>query len=304
MNPCTQQTLPCQIALHTTPKPHTPAPSPQATVADLLRTVGMKLPSPSMAASWPLAKRRVREGESLVHEGAPAHALYFVVGGSFKVFHTNVDGYEQVLAFAHRGDVLGFDALCMKTHPSAITALEESSVYVVLRSEVAELCQCLPAFNEALQRAGSLSLVHSLELTDLMAAVAAEVRLARFLVQVSQRMAAVGQSPRRFRLSMGRREVASLLGVAHETVSRSFGSLAAAGLVQVCDREVEIPDIERLKAFSRSTRRRSDDMVAQTPTPTLRAKRPTVARQSEHATPSRYRTPAPGTYAAQQRLAA
>ena len=302
MDPCMQKNPPCQSALHSTPAPPTSAPNPLETVASLLSTLGVHLPSSSVAAAWPLAIRRMREGESLVHEGTPAHALYFVMGGSFKVFHTNLDGYEQVLAFAHRGDVLGFDALCMKAHPSAISALEDASVYVVLRNEVAELCQRLPAFNKALQRAGSQSLVHSLELTDLMAAVAAEVRLARFLVQVSQRMAAVGQSPRHFRLSMGRRDVASLLGVAHETVSRSFGALVAAGLVQVCDREVDIPDIERLKTFSRSTRRRSDDMVDQTPT--LRAKRPTVARQSDPDKPSRYRAPAPATYAAQQGLAA
>lgn len=300
MYPCTQRPLPTHRDRHAA------TPSPQATVADMLATMGVQLPSPSAAAaaSWPLARRRVREGESLVHEGAPAQSLYFVVGGSFKVFHTHIDGYEQVLAFAHRGDLLGFDALCMQTHPSAITALEASSVYVVPRSELTELGQRLPAFNEALQRAGSLSLLRSRELTDLMAAVAAEVRLARFLVQLSQRMAAAGQAPGRFRLSMSRRDVASLLGVAHETVSRSFGSLAGAGLVQVCDREIEIPDIERLKLFSRGTRRRSDDAMAQAFTPARGASRPAAPRRAASETPGRYRPPASASYAAQQRLAA
>lgn len=62
-----------------------------------------------------------------------------------------------------------------------------------------------------------------------MSAVAAEVRLASFLVQVSQHMAQRGQSPRRLLLRMNRRDIASYLGVAHATASRSFGALAEAG---------------------------------------------------------------------------
>jgi CRP/FNR family transcriptional regulator len=87
-----------------------------------------------------------------------------------------------------------------------------------------------------------------------MAAVAAEVRLARFLVQLSARMGACGQSPRRLLLRMSRRDIASHLGVAHETVSRSFGTLADWGYVSVNYREVEICDLDALKTFARSTR--------------------------------------------------
>jgi CRP/FNR family transcriptional regulator len=54
---------------------------------------------------------------------------------------------------------------------------------------------------------------------------------------------------------MGRRDIASMLGVAHETVSRSFTALAAARLIHVSDRDVEILDMDGLKAYSRNTRR-------------------------------------------------
>jgi CRP/FNR family transcriptional regulator, anaerobic regulatory protein len=222
--------------------------------------VGADMGELAPASRVPVALRRVHAGESLVHEGAAADALYFVCAGTFKIFHTDVDGYEQVLAFAARGEVLGFDALCMESHPTAITALEDSSVYVVLRNELPDLSQAIPAFGMALQRAGSLTLMRSRELADLMAAVSSEVRLARFLVQTSRRLAVAGQSPRRFRLRMGRRDIASLLGVAHETVSRSFTTLAMSGLLQVSDREIEILDLDGLQAFSRSTRRKADEL--------------------------------------------
>lgn len=249
---------PIQIADQRTPHRPTPTKSAVSSIADLLQMSGVPVPPSDTAARIPVTLRTVHAGDSLVHEGAPADAIFFVCAGTFKVFRTDKDGYEQVLAFAIRSEVLGFDALCMTTYPVAISALEESAVYVIPRCDIPHLCEALPAFGLMLQSAGSLTLARSRELVDIMAAVASEVRLARFLIQHSRRMADCGQSPRRFLLRMGRREISSLLGVAHETVSRSFTTLSSLGLVQVCAREVEILDMDGLGAFARSTRRQLD----------------------------------------------
>jgi len=235
------------------------APLGQRTLVDLLRLLDSDLPSTSdatkAASRVVLSLRRVPAGEHLIHMGAPSQALYFVCTGTFKIFRTDEDGYEQVLAFAGRKEVLAFDALCMDAHPTAASALEDSAVYVIHKSELPALSRAAPAFEQALQRAGSRALTRTSELVDVMAAVSSEVRLARFLLQLSRQMAAAGQSPRRFHLRMGRRDIASMLGVAHETVSRSFTALAAARLIHVSDRDVEILDMDGLKAYSRCTRR-------------------------------------------------
>lgn len=250
----------------------TPLKTNPTNFAALLQLLGVEGGDLNAAAQMPMVMRRVHAGESLVHEGTPADALFFVCAGTFKIFRTNEDGYEQVLAFAIRGEVLGFDALCTDSYPTAVSALEESSVYVVLKRDVFALSQLMPSFGLSLQRAGSMTLTRSRELVELLAAVASEVKLARFLIQLSRRMAGCGQSPRRFYLRMGRREIASLLGVAHETVSRSFSALAALGMVHVSDREVEILDMDGLKHFARNTRRHWDD------TTSPRARRPMVKR--------------------------
>jgi CRP/FNR family transcriptional regulator len=238
-----------------------PAAGESCGMADLLRLMGGD--SAALAsygeAQLPVALRRLQAAEALFHEGAPAEALYFVRAGTFKSYRTAEDGYEQVLAFAGRAELLGFDGLDTGRHPNAAVALEDSSVYVVpLRDFLAAGPRC-PAFDRLLQRAVSVALSRRGELAELMGAVAAEVRLVRFLLQLSQRMAACGQSPRRFHLRMGRRDIASYLGVAHETVSRSFAALARWGLVCVDNREVEILDMPGLKAFALNTRRQMED---------------------------------------------
>ncbi len=240
------------------------APIGRGTLADLMRMLDTEEPNSTgverAAACEAVSLRRVLAGDHLIHMGAPSDALYFVSSGTFKIFRTDEDGYEQVLAFAGRREVLAFDALCMETHPTAASALEDSTVYVVRKIDLPALSRAAPGFERALQRAGSRALTRTNELVDVMAAVAAEVRLARFLLQLSRQMAASGQSPRRFHLRMGRRDIASMLGVAHETVSRSFTALAMNCLIHVSDRDVEILDMDGLKAYSRSTRRSMDDL--------------------------------------------
>lgn len=238
-----------------------PAGSSTATMAELLQVCGAPATLHGAATAVPLSLRWLRAGSALVHEGAPADSLFFVRSGTFKVSRTDEDGYEQVLAFAIRGEVLGFDALCMEFHPAAVLALEDSTVFMIPRRQIETYSEAVPSFAGALQQAGSLTLIRSREMVDILAAVASEVRLARFLILLSRRMAGCGLSPKRFYLRMGRRDIASLLGVAQETISRSFGALSAMGLLHVDDRNVEILNMTELKAFSRSTRRAMDEQA-------------------------------------------
>ena len=268
----------CATSLHTVPLAR------RATLSDLLHMLSsedLSATDPEHAASrMVVGLRRVPAGVQLVHLGAPSDALYFVCTGTFKIFRTDEDGYEQVLAFAGRREVLAFDALCMETHPTAASALEDSTVYVVHKRDLPALSRAEPAFEHELQRAGSRALTRINELVDVMAAVAAEVRLARFLLQLSRQMATSGQSPRRFHLRMGRRDIASMLGVAHETVSRSFTTLALARMIHVNDRDVEILDMEALRAYSRSTRKTLDDAGPQG------ARRPAASRRPSSRCPA------------------
>lgn len=238
----------------------------QSTVSGLLSMMGAEVDDVLMAATTPIPLRRRYAGASLFHEGARMEGIYFVRAGTFKIFRTAEDGYEQVLGFSGRTEVLGFDSIGMSHHPTAAIALEDSSAYMIRAQEIFTLGQRIPSFDRILHFAVSRALIRRGELADVMAAVAAEVRLARFLMQFSQRMEEFGQSPRRLHLHMSRRDIASYLGIAHETVSRSFTALASWGYIHVNNREVEILDMAGLKVFSQNTRRQA-------------------AHSNEHATP-------------------
>ena len=198
--------------------------------------------------------QRVAAGTTLVHENAFAHCFHMVLAGDFKLCKVSADGYEQVLDFAGRFDVLGFDGLDTGRYAAAAVALEDASVYTMGVAEVEALRRASPAFDRQWQAALSRQLSRLGELAVLMAAVSADRRVARFLLQLSRRMAAGGQSPRRLRLRMSRRDIASHLGLAHESISRALGTLASQGLVEVRFRDIEIADHAGLEDFARCTR--------------------------------------------------
>ena len=244
-------------------RPITPAAgNGQGKLSDLLQVMGVASDERPSGEPYAIPVRRLRAGASLFHEGAPADHLYVVQLGNFKTLRMAEDGYEQVLGFAGMGEILGFDGLSKGQYQTAAAALEDSRVYAVPVRALDALRQRVPAFDRALQAAVSRELLRACEIADVMSAVAAEVRLARFLVQVSGHMAERGQSPRRLLLRMNRRDIASYLGVAHATASRSFGALADAGYLKVDNRAVEIVDLDGLKVCARNTRGTLEDMAA------------------------------------------
>jgi CRP/FNR family transcriptional regulator len=228
-------------------------------LAELLQMMGNYSGESAGEAQLPVMTRHLSAGDVLFHEGCALLAIYFVRSGTFKTYRTDQGGYEQVLGFSGRADLLGFDAIYAEDHPNAAVALEDSSVYVLPLQDFHAYARQVSALGLMVQQAASRAMASQWDLADLMAPVAAEVRLARFLVRLSKRMAGYGQSPRRFRLRMRRRDIASYLGVAHETISRGFGVLSGNGLVAVTVREVEILDMPGLTAFSLCTRNHGDE---------------------------------------------
>jgi CRP/FNR family transcriptional regulator, anaerobic regulatory protein len=208
------------------------------------------------------AVHRITRGATLLHEGAHAQTLFVVQTGSFKSVKTAEDGYEHVLGFAWPRDLIGYDGLYREHYAFGAAALEDSRVIGLPMAGLAALRQRAPALDEALQALIARQLAHAGEIAEVMSAVAADARLARFLVQLSGRMAERGQSPRRLLLRMNRRDIANHLGLAHETISRSLRLLCDAGWLRVNNRDVEILDPQALKRCARSTRGAPEDALA------------------------------------------
>jgi CRP/FNR family transcriptional regulator len=237
---------------------HSSIPSGDGTTAALpaalRRFLGESLErcAPIQALSFPLL--RVPAGTPLVLEGAPARQVYLVQSGCLKSVRNGEDGYEQVLDFVVHDEFVGCDGLAGGRHASGAVALQESWVIPLPVGTIRDLSRQLTAFADRWQAelAGQLGRAH--ERAWVASAVGSEKRLARFLVLSLRRQVAAGGPSDRLELCMDRRDLGSHLGLAHESVSRSFTLLASAGLLQVHNRTVDIVDLDALRAFASSTR--------------------------------------------------
>lgn len=226
----------------------------RCTASDLLRWAGLSCWAGPDSDAVVFALRRVPAQSTLVAEGQPLHSLFAVAAGSFKSVQVDPEGYEQVLGFALHGDMLGLDALGEQRHPSSIVALEDSAVAVLPAAQLLQTGHHVEALERLLMHAIGAELLHRGDTQYLMSAPGSEVRVARFLLHLGQRQQALGQSTRRLRLRMTRRDIASHLGVAHETVSRALTALAHAGCIAVSQRDIEIVDLAALTELQRVTR--------------------------------------------------
>jgi len=233
-----------------------PAGSFQCTASDVLRWTGLGADASAATEGIRFGLRRVLAEQTLVHEGQHFENLYLVVAGSFKHVQIDLEGYEQVLGFAIHGDMLGLDGLGRDQHTCGAMALEDATVAVMPFAELQSLGHRLPALERLLHRATGTELLRRADTQYLMSAPSSEVRVARFLLQLSQRQRALGHSDRRLRLVMTRRDIASYLGVAHETVSRALTALVHEGCIAVAHRDIEIVDDAALRELQRLTRGR------------------------------------------------
>jgi CRP/FNR family transcriptional regulator len=89
------------------------------------------------------------------------------------------------------------------------------------------------------------------ELETIAGDLSADERIAMFLMSLSERFARRGYSDREFILAMSRRDIASFLRLATETVSRVLARFQKSGLLRVDRKQVRIRDLDGVRKIAR-----------------------------------------------------
>ena len=192
-------------------------------------------------------RSRLQRGESLYRGGDRFTSLYAVRSGFFKSTALIENGREQVTGFAMTGEVLGMDGIAPERHRCTATALEDSEVCAILFSRLQEVAQAIPSLQHQFHRMMSREIVREQGVMLFLGRMTADERLATFLLNLSRRFAAHGQSPSEFRLRMTREEIGSYLSLTLETVSRTLSKFQQEGLISVRQRFIRILDSASLE---------------------------------------------------------
>jgi CRP/FNR family transcriptional regulator len=156
-------------------------------------------------------------------------------------------GSEKITGFHLAGELLGLDAISAGRHGFDAVALEDSEVCAVRFAALEKLALTVPVLQHQLFRLLSSDISRDQGLMLLLGSMAAEQRLAAFLLSLSRRYQRLGFAASRFALRMTREEIGNYLGLTLETISRLFSRFQREGLLKVRGREVELRNVERLR---------------------------------------------------------
>ena len=209
-------------------------------------TVPMAGLTAALDAGWPLIKHRLRPRQPLFLAGQDRGALYYVHAGCLKTRVISADGRERVTGFPMRGDILGLEALDLGTYACDAIALDVGEAWELPCRHLDDAPQAMQVYlTRCLARELRRDWSWMLDLSTL----SADARVARFLSDLSERLAALGYSAHQVVLRMTRAEIGSFLGLTLETVTRALGRLQARGLVSVDGRALELVDPAALRSL-------------------------------------------------------
>ena len=194
-------------------------------------------------------RRILRCGEHLFHAGEPCNSAYLVCSGSLESYFVHADGEEQILGLHGAGEVVGFDALFGQLASASVKALDTVSLQVLQNpGRLLGLDDCSPevrvligAMHQEIRRCRRRLHIERHP---------SERRLAEFLLDLAEGADKRGMSRTRLILPVNRRELARYLGLAPETLSRTFASLQERAVLAVDNREVSILDSTALHAIA------------------------------------------------------
>jgi CRP/FNR family transcriptional regulator len=180
-------------------------------------------------------RHSISSGETLMWQGDEEMVVGNVIEGVLKLTASVADGRDQTLGILYPSDFIGRPFGRRSTH--SVVALTDAKVCTFPRSTFDRFAEGHPNLDHTLLERTLAALDRSREWLVLLGRKSASERLAAFLLDMANRLGAGDRNGRiRFELPFGRQDIADLLGLTIETVSRQITRLRDEGVIATPDR--------------------------------------------------------------------
>ena len=190
--------------------------------------------------------RKLKRGELLFAAGDENAACATLLKGALKVTSVDESGTERILALVHPAGFIGELVAPFAHHD--VVALTDSELSVFPRSERGRAVALHPQLAQALLRRSQEDLLQSRELLALSGRRSASAKVAGMLLGLAEAASDSScHAAREFELPLTRGEIAGMLGLTIETVSRALTRLERDGVIRRKGaRGIELVDPARL----------------------------------------------------------
>lgn len=200
------------------------------------RAICQSLREPELDTLSQMGRRHtVSSGETLMWQGDEEMVVGNVIEGVLKLTASTADGRDQTLGILYPSDFIGRPFGRRSNH--SVVALSDARVCTFPRSSFDRFAEDHPDLEHGLLERTLTELDRSREWLVLLGRKSAGERLAAFLLDMANRLGTADEAGRvRFELPFGRQDIADLLGLTIETVSRQITKLREDGVIATPDR--------------------------------------------------------------------
>lgn len=192
-------------------------------------------------------RRKVAKGETIFAAGEDVGACATLISGALKIASYGEDGTERILSLVHPSGFVG-EMFAPVAHHDVI-ALADSELCLFDRAQYEAAVDRFPGLAKALLRRSAADLFEARSLVELQTRRGSKGRVAAFLLAMAE---AASHSPchaaEAFELPLTRGEIAGLLGLTIETVSRQLTGLERERVIaRDGARGIRVTDAARLR---------------------------------------------------------
>jgi len=194
----------------------------------------------------------VKPGEIILFEGDRAEHVYEVRGGMVRACRLMADGRRHISSFLGEGDLVGLNAASF--YPYTAEAVTAATLVRYPRAGLDAMTERSASFARRLLATACRELEAARDQMLLLGRKRAEERIATFLLAMSRRQIAAGESGDPLHLPMSRTDIADYLGLTIETVSRTLSQLRRDGVIDLpSTQSVVFRDMEALSDLAGSS---------------------------------------------------
>ncbi|GGK85236.1 Crp/Fnr family transcriptional regulator [Amphritea balenae] len=191
---------------------------------------------------------KLKNDETLFHQGGDVHNFYIVLAGSIKLFRVSPDGQTKVIEVIRTGGTFAEALMFMEQvrYPLNASAMGATEVMAIPNNLYKEILLAEPQCGLKLMGNMATKLHRRINEIEILTLQNTRHRLGNYLFGLAPDPAAkqcVVQLP------MAKQLIASQLGMQPETFSRLMKEMKTQGLIDVNGAEINVFDLQKLREF-------------------------------------------------------
>ncbi len=201
-------------------------------------------------------RRKLKTNDRIYLCGESFETLYLISWGLCKLVNLAPDGREQPADLCFKGEWLGFDGIPSGRHACSAIALDCGELWTIRYDALLQASAKEPMVMRVLLAAMSAQLARNRDAMLSMSTLAADARVADFLLQWAKSLAERGLRTDQINVHMTRADMGHYLGLTLESVSRALSRLARSGVIEFNEkgrRDISIPNLAALSSFIQSS---------------------------------------------------